>query len=56
MISVEGAQLGMLLNPAVMCEERWREMHPEAQSMEHEQHVQSHPICRSLQEAIPSGA
>lgn len=32
MISVEGAQLGMVPILAVMCEERWREIHPEAQS------------------------
>lgn len=31
MILVEGAQLGVVLIPAVMCEERWREIHPEAQ-------------------------
>lgn len=32
MISVEGVQLGMVLIPAVMCEERLREIYPEAQS------------------------
>lgn len=25
---VEGAQLGIILIPAVMCEKRWREQHP----------------------------
>lgn len=55
MISVEGAQLGMVPILAVMCEEMERNTSrgPEL-GMEQGQHVQSHPICRSLQEAIPS--
>lgn len=57
---VEGAQLGMVLVSAVMCEERWREIHPEAQSwateLEHRQHVQSNLICWRPKEAIPPQA
>lgn len=32
MISVDAAQLGVVLISVVMCEEIWREIYPEAQS------------------------